>query len=96
MKTVLLRPKPVEILLTLNGSFAKTLTELFKITHITYAHIVKITNKCEKNGMISKERTGRVVLITLTAKGKQVAKGLINIHALLDGENEGVEDDKKK
>ena len=46
---------------------------------ITFSHTIKIMNLLEKWGYITKNKSGRKVLVTLTLMGKRVAKKLVEI-----------------
>ena len=46
----------------------------------TYPHIAKISKFLKKEGFINTEKHGRVSHISLTEKGKKVAKNLIKVN----------------
>lgn len=82
---IILRKKPVHVLFQIftkdKPEMALSITRKTKITH---AHVVKLMEVFHKNGLISKEKKGRVVMLTLTKKGLEVGTELKALHKILN------------
>jgi len=81
---VFFREKPAMLLVTLNLSkndiYASSVA---KHIDCTYSHVVKILQQMEESGLITFQKQGRLKLLTLTAKGKDVAEHIDKIRTLL-------------
>lgn len=83
---VLVREKIPEILIELlnnNDAEDKYAHYLAKKIDITYSHLVKIIYKLKEADLIFRESHGRINVITLTRKGKQVAEHFSEIKKIL-------------
>ncbi len=79
------RRKPALMLLALkNSSKTKYGSILAKEIDCTYSHAVKILQTLEKLNLVSFEKKGRIKLIKLTKKGRQVAENIENIKKTVD------------
>ena len=68
------RRKPALMLIALKKvSRAKYGSLLAKEVDCTYSHAVKILQTLEQLGLVAFEKQGRIKIITLTKKGKEVA-----------------------
>jgi predicted transcriptional regulator len=56
---------------------------LAKEVDCTYSHAVKILQTLEDLGLVEFEKKGRIKLIKLTKKGKDVADAIDNIQSLI-------------
>ena len=56
---------------------------LAKIIDCTYSHVVKILELMRRADLIQYERRGRLKLLTLTKRGREVAKGIDNVRSIL-------------
>jgi DNA-binding MarR family transcriptional regulator len=56
---------------------------LAKQIDCTYSHVVKILQEMEKEGLINFDKQGRLKLLTLTGKGRNVADRIDTIRSLL-------------
>jgi predicted transcriptional regulator len=56
---------------------------LAKEVDCTYSHAVKILQTLESLGLVEFEKKGRIKLIKLTKKGKDVADAIDNIQTLI-------------
>lgn len=54
----------------------------------TYAHVVKISQKFEKAGLITREKDGRKELLELTEAGQEIAEAVSNLYQTLEEEGE--------
>ena len=72
--TVLLfKDKQIRILLAiLKQEKQPYISDLAKITGVTYIHTSRFLSSCEKLGLISYERHGKIKTIFLTPKGKEI------------------------
>ena len=74
---VLFREKPVMMIVTLlNTTKEMYASTLAKEVDCTYSHVVKILKEMNKANLVSFHRQGRLKILNLTKKGKEVAKHL--------------------
>ena len=74
------RRKPALMMIALkNSSKNKYGSILAKEIDCTYSHAVKILQTLEKMGLVTFDKQGRVKLIKLTKKGKDVASSIESI-----------------
>ena len=82
---VFFRRKPALMLIALKKiSRARYGSILAKEVDCTYSHAVKILQTLEKLGLVNFEKKGRVKLIKLTKKGREIADYIENIKKLVD------------
>lgn len=73
----LFREKPVMMLVTLlNTNEEMYASTLAKEVDCTYSHVVKLLQEFHKADLISFDRQGRLKILHLTKKGKEVAAHL--------------------
>ena len=78
------RRKPAMMLIALKKvSRAKYGSQLAKEVDCTYSHAVKILQTLEEMGLVSFEKKGRIKVINLTKKGRDVAESIENIRKLV-------------
>ena len=81
---IIFREKPSMMLVALINStediYASTLA---KTIDCTYSHVVKLLADMEKAGLLTYKKQGRLKILTLTAKGQEVARGIENIRTAL-------------
>ncbi len=71
---LLFKDKQIRILLAiLKQEKQPYISDLAKITGVTYVHTSRFLASCEKLGLISYERHGKIKTISLTPKGKGIA-----------------------
>ncbi len=74
------RRKPALMLIALKKvSRAKYGSVLAKEVDCTYSHAVKILQTLEELGLVTFEKKGRIKIIKLTKKGREVADSIENI-----------------
>jgi len=74
------RKKPALILVALNhGTKIRYGSLLAKEVDCTYSHAVKILQSLQKFGLVAFEKKGRIKLIKLTNKGREVAESIQKI-----------------
>ena len=56
-----------------------------KETDITHSHVIGLVKKWEKEGLLTTEKSGRILKINLTEKGNSIAKHLIKIRSEYNG-----------
>ena len=84
MFNVLFREKPAMMLVTLYNSDVEIYaSSLAKNIDCTYSHVVKILQQMENEGLVNFEKRGRLKVLTLTKKGKDVAEHIDKIKNLL-------------
>lgn len=72
---VFFREKPAMMLVNLNNSKETTYASaLAKSVDCTYSHVVKTLQMMEGEGLVLFEKQGRLKLLKLTKKGKDVAE----------------------
>ncbi|MBC8435011.1 winged helix DNA-binding protein [archaeon] len=78
------RRKPSMMLIALKKvNKAKYGSILAKDVDCTYSHAVKILQNLEKLGLVVFEKQGRIKIIKLTKKGRDVADNIENIQKLV-------------
>ena len=78
------RRKPAMMLIALKKvSRAKYGSQLAKEVDCTYSHAVKILQTLEEMGLVSFEKKGRIKVINLTKKGREVSESIENIRKLV-------------
>jgi DNA-binding MarR family transcriptional regulator len=79
------RRKPAMMLIALKKvNKAKYGSILAKDVDCTYSHAVKILQTLEKLGLVVFEKQGRIKIIKLTKKGREVADSIENIQKLVE------------
>ncbi|MBT7902238.1 hypothetical protein HN587_00090 [Candidatus Woesearchaeota archaeon] len=81
---VFFREKPASLLVTLNNAKKDIYaSNLAKQIDCTYSHVVKILQQMEDAELIEFDKQGRLKLLTLTKKGKEVAEHIDKIKTLI-------------
>lgn len=81
---IFFRRKPAMMLVALKKmSRVRYGSVLAKEVDCTYSHAVKILHSLEKLGLVIFEKKGRIKLIKLTKKGREVADNIENIKKLV-------------
>ena len=84
MFNILFREKPAMMLVKINQSGSEIYaSSLAKQVDCTYSHVVKILQQMEKNDLVNFEKRGRLKVLTLTKKGKEVSENIDRIANLL-------------
>ncbi|RJQ17000.1 hypothetical protein C4573_02980 [Candidatus Woesearchaeota archaeon] len=77
--SVFFREKPAMMLVNLlNANSEMYASTLAKSVDCTYSHIVKILQEMQKAGIVSFQKQGRLKILTLTPKGRDLAKQIDN------------------
>jgi DNA-binding MarR family transcriptional regulator len=81
---IFFREKPAMMLIHLNNAKDTTYaSSLAKQVDCTYSHVVKILQKMEDLGLVVFEKQGRLKLLKLTKKGKDIAEAMDTARSLL-------------
>jgi len=81
---IFFRRKPALMLVSLNRNLRLRYGSLLaKEVDCTYSHAVKILQTLEDLKLVEFEKKGRIKLIKLTKKGKEVANAIENIQKLI-------------
>lgn len=81
---VFFREKPAMMLVELkNASASVYASVLAKQIDCTYSHVVKILQEMQKADLINFKKEGRLKLLELTKKGKEIASNIENIKTML-------------
>jgi predicted transcriptional regulator len=81
---VFFREKPTMMLIGLyNAKSEVYASNLAKQVDCTYSHVVKILQQMQKAGLITFNKTGRLKLLALTQKGKDIAENIEKIRTVL-------------
>jgi predicted transcriptional regulator len=84
MFSVFFREKPTMILLGLNNTDNEVYaSSLAKSIDCTYSHVVKILQQMQNEDLVVFNKTGRLKLLKLTKKGKEVAMAIEKVRNLL-------------
>jgi len=79
-----IREKPCSILLQLSNTPPSdpenTLSGLAKKNNMTYSHTIKLVEGYIEDNLVTREKTGRIVIVSLTKKGKEIAAHLAEIY----------------
>ena len=77
---VFFREKPALMLVELKNSDAEMYASvLAKQIDCTYSHVVKILQEMEKAGLVTFKKQGRLKLLELTKKGREVATSIEDV-----------------
>jgi predicted transcriptional regulator len=80
---VFFRAKPAMMLVSLhNAKGTVYASSLAKSVDCTYSHVVKTLSHMEREGLILFEKTGRLKLLKLTKKGKDIAEHIDSIKGI--------------
>ena len=83
VKELCLKKAPVEVLMNLYEKSQTYLSQMWKDTNVSYAHLDKILKIFEENGLLKKGKLkGRTRYLEITEKGKGVAEALMPIISL--------------
>jgi DNA-binding MarR family transcriptional regulator len=81
---VFFREKPAMMLIQLKNHNSEIYASvLAKQIDCTYSHVVKILQEMEKSDLVAFKKQGRLKLLELTKKGREIAKNIENIKNLL-------------
>jgi len=82
--TIFFREKPAMMLVKLRAATSEIYaSSLAKQVDCTYSHVVKILQEMEKAKIVSFKKEGRLKILELTEKGKQLADHVAAIIAKL-------------
>ena len=73
---LLFRPKPLLLYINLSDN----LNQICKDINLTYAHASKVINVFQNEGLVTKNKIGRVQHFKFTKKGEKLKQLLINVH----------------
>jgi DNA-binding MarR family transcriptional regulator len=83
---IFFREKPAMMLIHLKNAKDSTYaSSLAKQVDCTYSHVVKILQKMQDLGLVLFEKQGRLKLLKLTKKGREIAEHMDNARHLLVG-----------
>lgn len=81
---IIFREKPALMLVNMKNAKETTYaSSLAKSVVCTYSHIVKVLQKMEEAGLVLFEKHGRLKLLKLTKKGREVAEAIETARNLL-------------
>ncbi|MGC8567638.1 MAG: helix-turn-helix transcriptional regulator [Candidatus Micrarchaeia archaeon] len=84
--SIFLKEKQARILSALkNKKQEMSISALAKASDATYVHVSSMLSKCERLGLITAEKHGRVKIVRLTEKGNVVAEMLEKISDITSG-----------
>jgi len=95
---ILFCEKPAKFLLLLLREYTdepKTMSWLSWQTKCNFSHVITVINKYEKEGIVVREKQGRMQLLSLTKKGYIIAQHIEKIMELLD-ENKNKDEGQSK
>lgn len=81
---VFFREKPAMMLVELKNANSQVYASvLAKQIDCTYSHVVKILQEMQKADLINFKKEGRLKLLELTPKGKDIAQNIESIRSML-------------
>ncbi len=84
MNQLLIKGKQASILMALKESQQEWyISTIAKKTQTTYVHAHKFISECEKAGILSIEKHGKLKIVKLTEKGNRIAESLKEIYMLI-------------
>ncbi len=82
---LLIKDKQARILLALKDvQHEWYISTLAKKTQTTYVHVHRFVKSCEKAGVISVEKHGKLKMVKLTDKGSKVVESLRSIYSMTE------------
>ncbi len=84
VKKLLIRKKPVRLLLNIKLGTSKYVSVLAKEADCTYSHTVKLLDVFEEAGLVTFEKQGRIKYVKLTKDGQELAAHFENVLRKLD------------
>jgi DNA-binding MarR family transcriptional regulator len=89
------KEKQIKAFLALASSQQEwNISNLAKLTGITYVHLSRFINECEKAGLIESDKHGRIKGIRLTQKGAEVASHISSIENMINVQEAKIEENK--
>jgi predicted transcriptional regulator len=96
-ENIVLKQKQTSILLALRDTSQNWyISSIAKATNTTYVHTCNFLAICERLGITSSEKHGKLKLIKLTEKGIRLADMVININTLIMQEQQKQPEQPKK
>lgn len=88
LRKIFLREIPLNMIFMMTYSEESFLLDISKKVGTTFSHAWHTANKMEKHGLVTREKSGRKVLLTLTKKGREISESLRIIYNML-GDDDG-------
>lgn len=86
---IILKQKQVKILIALRDTSQNWyISTLAKASGTTYVHACNFLAICEKIGITSSEKHGKLKLITLTERGSRVVELIMGINSLVNSQEQ--------
>ena len=73
VEKLLIRKKPVRLLLNIKLGTSKYVSVLAKEADCTYSHTVKLLDIFQESGLVTFEKQGRIKYVKLTKDGQELA-----------------------
>ena len=83
IKNFLLREKPAKYLILLLDNFngdIKTISWLQRKTEATFSHTKLVVDRYINEDLVTKEKKGRINMLSLTVKGREIAERLRSLY----------------
>ena len=83
IKNFLLREKPAKYLILLLDNFngdIKTISWLRRKTEATFSHTKLVVDRYINEDLVTKEKKGRINMLSLTVKGREIAERLRSLY----------------
>lgn len=88
---ILFKDKQLRIMLALRDSSKDwNVSSLAKVTGTTYAHSCNFISACEKAGLITGERHGKIKSVRLSDKGRKVAESLYEAYGMITQQDQQI------
>jgi len=88
LSTLLLKKKPVKVVLLLREEGEWYLSELARRSGVTYVYIVYLVKEFAKYGLVKADRKGKKMIVKLTDEGAQIASVLEELNRKLSARQE--------
>ena len=81
---VFFREKPAMMLVELKNAKSEVYaSSLAKQIDCTYSHVVKILQEMQREGLVNFDKQGRLMLLSLTKNGNEIASRIDDVRGLL-------------
>ncbi|WP_313694232.1 MarR family winged helix-turn-helix transcriptional regulator [Halorarum halobium] len=87
----LVNQKPCRLLIEVNRTEEPFGRQVASEIDSTYSHTIRVCEKLEDHGLLTREKDGRKMIMSLTEDGKQVAEALENLYGTFRAAGENPE-----
>ena len=85
-ENILIREKQASILVALRDASKEwSVSSLAKASGTTYVHACNFLKECERLGLTTGERHGKMKVVRLTSKGARISEMMASIYSMVSG-----------